>query len=113
MRIRLQAIEEKRQTFTGTYDRVGNKPGYRGSARPMTVLLKDIRNNKGDFLTAHVWLNYTKRLQELNLSKGDKIEFQARVKEYRKGSGTIDYRLSHPTQVKKIPEVSRMKIRKK
>jgi hypothetical protein len=102
MRTKLQALEEERKTFTGIFERVGRKPGYRGSVPTMTVLLKDIRNVKGKFLTAHVWLNYTKNLQHLNLDKGDRIEFQARVKEYRKGSsGTIDYRLSHTTQVKK------------
>lgn len=114
MRIKLQAIEQKRLSFTGIYDRVGYKPGYRGSARSMTVLLKDIRNIKGEFLTAHVWLNYTKRLQELNLNKGDRVEFQARVKEYRKNSkGIVDYRLSNPTQIKKVSELSRIIFRKK
>jgi hypothetical protein len=106
MRARLQAIEEKRQTFTGIFDRIGYKPGFRGSASTMTVLLKDIRDKKGKFLTPHVWLNYTKRFQELNLSWGDRIEFQARVKEYRKGSNSsIDYRLSHPTQAKNFEKV--------
>lgn len=102
MRARLQTLEERRQIFTGSFERVGYKPRYRGSASIMTVLIKDVRNENGKFLTAHAWLNYTKRLQELNLSWGDRIEFQARVKEYRKGNGSIDYRLSHPTRVRKI-----------
>lgn len=114
MRTGLQAIEEKRQTFTGVFERIGYKPGYRGSASTMTVLVRNVRNKKGKFLANHVWLNYTKALQELNLDRGNRIEFQARVKEYRKGSkGSIDYRLSYPTQIKKISEVSRIRIRRK
>jgi hypothetical protein len=105
MRRKLKEMEEKRCTFSGTFKRIGYKPGYKGHASTMTVLIVNVKNKKGKFITDHTWLNYTKGLQELNLSKGDEIEFKARVKEYKKGSkGNIDYKLSHPSQIKKIPK---------
>lgn len=103
MRKQLRAYNDERMKFTGVFERIGHKPGYKGRASSMTVLLKDVRNEKNEEMTDHIWLNYTQRFQELNLSMGDRIEFYARVGKYKKGeSGKIDYKLSHPTKVNKI-----------
>jgi hypothetical protein len=103
MRRKLQSLEEKRRTFTGFFERIGFKPGYRGRASTMTVLLVKVKDNKGRLMTDHLWFNYTKGFQELNLTRGEKIEFKARVKEYQKGSGdTVDYKLSNPSQIRKL-----------
>jgi hypothetical protein len=113
MRHKLESLEEKRRTFTGTFERIGYKPGYKGSASTMTVLLVNIRNKKDELMTKHLWFNYTKGFQELNLSMGDRIKFKARVKEYEKGSaGTVDYKLSHPTEIEKVPKPRSVILRK-
>lgn len=103
MRKKLKAHDEERMKFTGVFERIGYKPGYEGRASTMTVLLNDIRNENGKRMTTHAWLNYTKKFQELNLSMGDKIKFCARVKKYKKGkSENLDYKLSHPSKIKKV-----------
>ncbi len=94
---------EVRDTFSGTFERYGSKNGWFGQR---TVLLKDIKNNKGKVITGHLWFNLTKGFQKLHLKKGDIIRFDARVKAYVKGydkiNRKIDYKLSYPTKLKKI-----------
>ncbi len=71
-------------------------------------------------MTDHLWLNYTKGFQALGqLTAGDKIQFEARIKEYWKGyvgnrtdefglplsmshPPRKDYKLSHPTKIKRV-----------
>ena len=104
MRIQLEKINEVRQTFYGTFIRLGYKKSY-----DKTVLLTDILDTSGTLMSDHVWFNYTKGFQDIEpLVRGDKIRFCARVKQYRKGSVRrgipieYDYKLSHPSQIVKI-----------
>ena len=104
-----------RHTFTGVFVRDGFKNGFYG-ATP-TVLLKDIRlSGQKKVLSDHLWFNKTKGFASLDLKEGDKIQFDARVSEYIKGyfgddisimldrPQKVDYKLSHPTKIKKIAE---------
>jgi len=59
----------------------------------------------------HIWLTLGLRLESLNLSSGDRIKFCARVTTYTKGYRgrtafddelSIDYRLSFPTNIRKL-----------
>lgn len=56
----------------------------------------------------HLWFSFTKGFEKLHLKKGDVLQFDARVKEYRKGYKNTalkinniahDYKLSHPTKI--------------
>lgn len=108
MRKKLEQLEEVRDTFTGVFERFGVKNGWKGLAEP-TVLLKNIKNSKGKFMTEHLWFNLTKGFDSLGLEEGDLIQFDARVKSYVKGYRgfredvyrplEIDYKLSHPTKI--------------
>ena len=110
MRKKLKKMEEIRSTFKGTFVRFGTKNGYKGPEK--TILLKDIKNINNQIITKHLWFNFTKGFAKLNLEEGDIVQFDARVKEYLKGyfgykddvykSAEIDYKLSHPTKVKKL-----------
>lgn len=110
MRKKLQEIKEVRKTFTGIFERIGFKNGYKGVLE--TVLLKDIKDTEGNYISDHLWFNLTKGFESLNLKQGDVIQFNARVKEYTKGYKgyredvykpiETDYKLSHPSQCKKI-----------
>lgn len=109
MRNELEKIKEVRGTFIGIFIRKSSKNGYRGPEP--TLLLKDVRDLNGKYITDHLWFNYTKGFQKLgSLKEGDIIQFDARSKPYEKGYKgyrddvycpiETDYKLSHPTKIK-------------
>jgi hypothetical protein len=111
MRKELKELEEQRDVFTGLFKKYGIKSNYR---RPSTdtLLLINIRDNEGTLITDHLWLNLTKGFEKLGpLKEGDRIQFEARVKKYKKGyvnrkigidQSSSDYKLSHPTKMIKM-----------
>lgn len=114
MRENLMVKENERLKFTGVVERFGTKNGYMGEEP--TILLLDVKDDEGNVVTEHLWFNLTKGFEKLNLLQGDKVQFVARVKEYTKGYRGYrddvykpierDYKLSHPTKVIKLKEVS-------
>ena len=114
MRKQLAQLNGVRGTFTGTFIRLGLKPGWKGIP-DQTVLLKDIRDINGKKVASHVWMNYTTEFDDIVLNEGDRVIFNARVKEYIKGYQgrdewgmdgelEIDYKLSHPTKVNRLAQ---------
>jgi hypothetical protein len=113
MRTALEAREEERATFQGTFARYGTKHGWQGREEK-TVLLKDICDQTGKRICDHLWFNMTKAFALLNLQPGECVEFDARVKAYLKGYQgrrddvwklvEVDYKLSHPTKVRKVED---------
>lgn len=111
MRKELKKIEEQRQSFTGLFSKYGLKTNFRGPSTN-TVLLVKIRNSQGSLICDHLWFNLTKGFENIGkLTEGDKIQFEARVKQYKKGyvnrragidERRIDYKLSHPTRIVKL-----------
>lgn len=99
-----------RKKFRAIFIRVGKKAGFKGYSEE-TILLKNIQDAETNIMVAdHVWFGYTKGFEKLSLTEGITIEFEARVKEYRKGyvnsrykinNSSIDYKLSHPTKIRK------------
>ena len=108
MRTTLQKREEERGSFTGTFRKYGLKSGYKGPSTS-TILLSHIRDSEGRVICDHLWFSLTKGFESLGtLTEGDIIQFEARVKEYRKGyvnkrigidERKTDYKLSHPTKI--------------
>lgn len=111
MRKDLAAEKGNRKKFTAIYVRIGKKVSYKGYSEE-TILLKNIVDTETNKLvTDHVWFSFTKGFEQAFLKEGDSLEFEARVKEYRKGyvnknykinNSTTDYKLSHPTKIKKV-----------
>ena len=106
MRRQLQKINDVRASFSGTYVRSGIKTGWKGRLEA-TVLLKDVKDKNGKIVTDHLWFNMTMGFASLTLKEGDIVQFDARVKPYQKfdreyGIREIDYKLSHPTKVRKM-----------
>lgn len=109
MRKELAKKEGERRKFSALFVRLGSKANYHGYSEE-TILLKQIVDLETNQLVAdHVWFRYTKSFQQLPLTEGTKIMFDARVKAYTKGyvnrqykidRRSRDFRLSHPTQVK-------------
>jgi hypothetical protein len=111
MRTALQKIDDERGSFTGIFAKYGLKTNFKGPSTS-TILLVNIRDDKGATVCDHLWFNLTKGFENTGaLVKGDIIGFDARVKRYRKGyvnqrikvdQSTFDYKLSHPTRIRKV-----------
>ena len=101
-------MEGMRKRFAATFIKLGKKRNYKGYSEE-TVLLADIIDLESNKRVAdHLWFTFNKSFQQLRLTKGICIEFDARVTKYRKGyvnrryhldDSTLDYRLSHPTKI--------------
>ena len=104
-------MDEQRGVFTGVFSKYGIKSNYKGPSTD-TLLLTNIRDNQSTLITDHLWFNLTKGFEKLGtLRQGDIIQFEARVKKYKKGyvnrqagidDSKVDYKLSHPTKIGKI-----------
>lgn len=111
MRAELKKYVGLRFKVFAEVEKFGQKPSFRGPPKT-TVLLTNIKDEKGVILTDHLWLTVGKRIERCNLSPGDLVEFEGRVTEYVKGyQGSrwdvyapikTDYRLANPTKIKKI-----------
>ena len=111
MRKKLALEKGKRKVFRANFVRIGKKINYKGYSEE-TILVRnvfDIELNRE--VADHVWFSYTKGFEKITLTEGVQLEFEARVKEYTKGyvrkdlkinNRTTDYKLSHPTKIKKI-----------
>src|SRR5687768_5804717 len=108
MRKQLAVENGKRKKFIAIFERVGKKVNYKGYSEE-TILLKNIVDFETHQVVAdHVWFSYTKGFEKLSLTPGVMLEFEARVKEYKKGyvnkalglhKRSADYKLSHHTKI--------------
>jgi phosphoribulokinase len=108
MRRALAEQDGERKKFQAIFVKFGRKTNYRGHSEE-TVLLKniiDVENKK--IVADHLWFTYTKNFQQVPMTDGSHIEFEARIKKYNKGyinrrykidNRTTDYKLSHPTKI--------------
>jgi hypothetical protein len=111
MRRPLAKDEGQRKRFRAEFVRIGRKTNFKGHSVD-TLLLRNITDIEiNQVVTDHVWFTYSKVFETANLREGDMIEFDARVKEYKKGyvnralkidNRKTDFRLSHPTKIKKV-----------
>jgi hypothetical protein len=97
-------LEDKlglRKKFRAVFTRFGKKVNY-------TVIIDTEMNT---VVTDHHWFAYTKGFEKAQLKEGDAIEFEARVKIYKKGyvnrklainNRQSDYKLSNPTHIQVI-----------
>lgn len=112
MRRKLSEAAGQRRKFHATFSRFGKKINFNGYSEE-TVLLVNITDCKtGLVATSHLWFSYSTAFQKLNLIEGAHLQFEARVKAYKKGyvnkaagidQRRSDFKLSHPTKVQIIP----------
>jgi hypothetical protein len=107
-------LEDKvglRKKFRAVFTRFGKKVNYKGYTDETLLLTQvtDIETNT--IVTDHHWFAYTKGFEKVPLKEGATIEFEARVKTYKKGyvnrklsinQRKTDYKLSHPTNIRII-----------
>ena len=111
MRKELQKQEGQRKKFHAIFVKVGSKRNYHGYSEE-TILLKNILDVESQkIITDHVWFSYTKTFQSIPLIEGVQLEFEARIKEYKKGyvnsrykidNRIKDFKLSHPTKIRLV-----------
>lgn len=111
MRKGLKEICEQRKRFTATFKRFGSRINWLGFPEE-TILLVNIKDENGKEVADHIWFHYTKGFEAIKpLNENDLIEFFARVKPYEKGyvnhrkeidDSELDYKLNHPTKIRKI-----------
>ena len=111
MRKELAAESGNRKKFSAMFSRIGKKVNFKGYSEE-TILLKNVIDLETNAVVAdHVWFSYTQDFEKASLSLGDRLEFEARVKEYRKGyvnksykinNSTTDFKLSNPTKIKRV-----------
>lgn len=99
------------QTFTGIFIKTGERKLYNGY-RLKTVLLADIKDERGNIVADHLWFKETKKFKKVQPFIGDKLQFTAKVgiytkgyKEYKKNTFCPikqDYMLFSPTNIKKL-----------
>ena len=114
MRKELAKDSGVRKKFRAVFICIGKKAGFNGYSEE-TILLKDIKDVESNVIVAdHIWFSYTKGFEKLTLAEGTPLEFEARIKEYRKGyvnarykinNSTLDYKLSNPTKIKLVVQV--------
>jgi hypothetical protein len=118
LRKKLKEIDGIRTTFKGTFSRLGKKSRYKPKLVgdqwidfDTTVLLLNVTDKEGKPVCDHLWMNFTRGFEALGeLNEGNLIIFDGRVKPYEKGylnerewvdNREIDYKLSHPTKIRR------------
>lgn len=111
IRKKLATSEGQRKKFRAVFSRVGKRINYMGYSEE-TILLKNVVDTETNkMITDHLWINFTKAFEKLVLAEGVSIEFEARVKKYKKGyvnsrfgidNSKTDFKLSHLTKISVI-----------
>lgn len=56
------------------------------------TLLKCLCDENGEKIAEHLWVLFSKKMKQLDLKRGDKIKFRAKVYKYSKNTKTCDSR---------------------
>ena len=111
MRKNLEDKIGQRKKFRAVFTRFGKKVNYNGYSDTTILLTNIIDTETNSLVTDHHWFAYTKGFEKIQLKEGVMIEFEARVKMYKKGyvnrallinKRQSDYKLSHPTHIRVI-----------
>lgn len=117
MRQELQKLNGCRARFRATVVRFGSKKAFKGPDK-ITLLVNDVYLTKtNQKVTDHLWFVVGKSFDKLDLKPDDMIEFDARVRTYKKGyrgrrddddyyddrpAPSIDYCLGFPTKIRRV-----------
>ncbi|MCK9417416.1 hypothetical protein M0Q97_12320 [Candidatus Dojkabacteria bacterium] len=108
MRTKLKKLDDQRITIFCVFEKFGTKRNFKGFPEE-TALFVSLKDENDNELCDHIWFTVGKRIKNLNLKSGDKVCFDARIKQYVKGyvnhreyidERTIDYKLNNPTNFK-------------
>lgn len=110
MRNKLKRMDGERVRFRAVFVRFGEVAEYGGRVKETLLLHNVVDICTGGHVTDHLWFKVGKRWDQVSLHPGDVVEFDARVKSYKKGYRgwrdieaplpSTDYKLSWPTKIK-------------
>lgn len=75
---RVKKILGDRKKFTGVFEKTFNDRDMFGN-KISKILLKDIKDENNNVITNEIIFNYSNSFEKMDLTKGDKLEFVARV----------------------------------
>lgn len=103
----LDKVISIRIKVTGTVDNIRKKDGYNSFLQD-EILLTNIFDDNDRHLFDKIPINFSKKLKSLNLEKGDRLSFYAKLDRYevidggfknpKNGKISIHYQLSNPTK---------------
>jgi hypothetical protein len=108
MRKKLAEEVGARKKFRGVFARYGKKVNYKGYSEETVLVEQIVDAETNQLMCDHLWFSLTKGFEKLKLTKGDVLQFGARIKEYKKGyknsaykinNTSKDFKLSHPTNI--------------
>ena len=111
MRNKLEDKLGLRKKFRAVVSRFGKKVNYQGYTDITILLTQLVDTETNSRVSDHQWFSYTKGFEKAQLTEGVTVEFEARVKIYKKGyvnrklsinERHSDYKLSHPTNIRVI-----------
>ena len=92
MRDGLKDLCGKKSTFTGVFCKIGHRNSFfvRGSKKKYlkklnTVLIRDLKDEEGNIVADHIWLDLTPPWVRVHPNFGDIVEFKGSVQNYVKG----------------------------
>jgi hypothetical protein len=103
-----------RKKFQGVFARYGKKVNYKGYSEETVLVEQIVDAETNQVMCDHIWFSLTKSFEKLNLTSGDVLQFDARIKEYKKGyknnaykinNTTKDFKLSHPTNISQTKKI--------
>lgn len=111
MRTKLIPFVGQRLKIKGT---VLNKGINIKNKKQETIAIKDVYNELlNSYICDHAWLRIGKRmLKGEEIHRGDVIIFEAKIKEYRKRDGRLDYGFFYVSKIK-INNYNRYMVREK
>ena len=96
---------EKRYTFIARVTVFSFKKGFINKLPLKTILLTKVMC-EGKPITDHVWMNCGRRFYGLLPQRFQWLQFEARVKIYKRKDGSTDYKLSYPSKVSIVSKKS-------
>ena len=87
----------------------------RKNKNQMCLVLTNLKHNIfGDYLCDHAWIRVGKNMfkEQREINRGDVIRFCAKIRQYKKKNGGIDYGLFYPSRIRIVNRDRRM-IREK
>jgi len=114
MRKKLAEEVGARKKFRGVFARYGKKVNYKGYSEETVLVEQIVDAETNQLMCDHLWFSLTKGFEKLKLTKGDVLQFGARIKEYQKGyknnaykinNTTKDFKLSHPTNISQTKKI--------
>lgn len=108
MRKKLAEEVGARKKVIGVFAHYGKKVNYKGYSEETVLVEQIVDAETNQVMCDHLWFSLTKGFEKLKLTKGDVLQFDARIKEYQKGyknraykinNTSKDFKLSHPANI--------------